>query len=317
MAPIGLVLLPSQAMGATYVNFGTGTFHVDGDDPLTQDQVDEVWYRLPTTGAGWVEKGHYFVQQYDGAKVFDLGPVAAGVKDVSDKTQQSGYTHGHKRQHATKKKAVKARRVHAKKKSPVQLQREIDAVLAHPKGADEDAMEECAACGVRIPFADTYSPGDMAICADCDTEATGRRHSKSEYGKVTAARRAQGFGKRTSHATAWAERPGEVTSTAGLMQIASAVARELKRSGMTWGDTSRARGRSVRIWSSGTSVRFEVPGRFAGQPSDSQAIVELHLVGPDRSNTSVGPFAGDMHYDKRFGEAMDQRVQQVLKKGVR
>lgn len=123
--------------------------------------------------------------------------------------------------------------------------------------------------------------------------------------------------KRRSHAIAWTPRSEEVTSTAGLMKIAAAVARELKQSGMTWGDTSRGRGRAVRIWSSGSSVRFEVPSRFQGAPSDAQAIVDLHLVGPDRSNTSVGPFAGDMHYDKRFGEAMEQRVRQVLKKGTR
>jgi hypothetical protein len=97
------------------------------------------------------------------------------------------------------------------------------------------------------------------------------------------------------------------------MEIAAAVARELKRSGMTWGDTSRARGRDVRIWSSGTSIRFVVSSGYQGQGSDEQAIVNLNLVGPDRSNTSVGPFAGDSHYDKRFGEAMEQRVRQVLK----
>ena len=105
----------------------------------------------------------------------------------------------------------------------------------------------------------------------------------------------------------------EITSTAGLMEIAAAVTRELKKSGMTWGDTSRARGRNVRIWSSGTSIRFEVPSRYQGHPSDAQAIVELILVGPERSLTTVGPFAGDQHYDKRFGEAMEQRVRQVLK----
>ena len=236
-------------MGATYMSFGTGTFHVDGNDPLTQEQVDSVWHHLPTTGAGWVEKGHLFVQQYDGAKVFDLGPVATGVKGVTDRTRLGGY----KRQHATKK-VTRARRAHTTKKSPRELQRDIDEVLA----------------------------------------------------------------KGSSRATAWPPRSSqdqrdEVTSTAGLMTIASAVARELKRSGMTWGDTSRARGRDVRIWSSGTSVRFEVPSRYQGHPSDAQAIVELFLVGPDRSQTSVGPFAGDTHYDKRFGEAMEQRVWQVLK----
>ena len=235
-------------MGATYMSFGTGRFHVDGDGPLTQEQVDSVWYHLPTTGAGWVKRGHLYVQQFDGAKVFDLGPVEAGVKGVSRETQFGGK----KPRHATKKKAVTARREYPTKKSPRQLQREIDDVLSN----------------------------------------------------------------RSAHATVWTPRSEEVTSTAGLMKIAEAVARELKQSGMTWGDSSRARGRAVRIWNSGTSVRFEVPGRFQGAPSDAQAIVDLHLVGPDRARTSVGPFAGDTHYDKRFGEAMEERVRQVLKKGV-
>jgi hypothetical protein len=123
--------------------------------------------------------------------------------------------------------------------------------------------------------------------------------------------------KTSAHATAWTERPGEVTSTAGLMAIAAAVARELKRSGMTWGDTSRERGRTVRIWSSGSSIRFEVSSRYQGHPSDAQAIVDLILVGRDRSKTRVGPFAGDAHYDKRCGEAMEERVRQALQKGVR
>jgi hypothetical protein len=122
-------------MGATYMDFSTGTFHVDGDDPLTQDQVDSIWYHLGTTGAGWVERGRFYVQQYDGAKVFDLGPVAAGVKGVSQVTRFGGKKPSHmqgfgKKSHATKKKAVRPRRAHATKKSPRDLQRDIDEVLA-------------------------------------------------------------------------------------------------------------------------------------------------------------------------------------------
>ena len=87
-------------MGATYLNFSTGVFHVDGEAPLTQEQVDSVWFHLPTTAAGWVERGRLFVQQFDGAKVFDLGPVERGVKGVSDEVRLGGYK---KRHHSTKK----------------------------------------------------------------------------------------------------------------------------------------------------------------------------------------------------------------------
>ena len=77
-------------MGTTYMDFGSGVFHVDGDAPLTQAQVDSVWRNLPTTGASWIERGHLFVQQFDGAKAFNLGPVAPGVKGVSHKVRLGG-----------------------------------------------------------------------------------------------------------------------------------------------------------------------------------------------------------------------------------
>jgi hypothetical protein len=95
-------------MAATYMNFSTGVFHVDGDEPLTQAQVDSVWRHLPTTGASWVERGNLYVQQFDGAKAFNLGPVAASVKGVS-----SAVRTGHAK----------------KKRSPAQLQREINEAL--------------------------------------------------------------------------------------------------------------------------------------------------------------------------------------------
>ena len=107
------------AMGTTYMDFSTGVFHVDGDAPLTQEQVDSVWHHLPTTGASWVERGNLFVQQFDGAKAFNLGPVERGVKGASDKVRFSGHS---KRHHATKKKP------------PAQLQREIDEALAAQSG---------------------------------------------------------------------------------------------------------------------------------------------------------------------------------------
>jgi len=147
-------------MGATYMDFGTGTFHVDGDDPLTQEQVDEIWHHLPTTGAGWIEKkrpgkpAHFYVQQWDGAKVFDLGPVEHGVKGVSYDVQ-----HGKKKpKHATKKKAVKARRAHAAKKSPRELQRDIDEALAK-RDVDDVVVKPRAVPDITLrPAADdTYA----------------------------------------------------------------------------------------------------------------------------------------------------------------
>jgi hypothetical protein len=90
---------------------------VDGDAPLTQAQVDSVWRHLPTTGASWVDRGNLLVQQFEGAKAFNLGPVERGVKGASDKVRFGG--HSTKRHHATKK-------------LPAQLQREIDEVLASP-----------------------------------------------------------------------------------------------------------------------------------------------------------------------------------------
>lgn len=91
-------------MGTTYMDFSTGSFHVDGDAPLTQAQVDSVWRHLPTTGASWVERGHLFVQQFDGAKAFDLGPVERGVKGTSDKARFGWHSTHH---HATKKSPAK------------------------------------------------------------------------------------------------------------------------------------------------------------------------------------------------------------------
>lgn len=113
-----------------------------------------------------------------------------------------------------------------------------------------------------------------------------------------------------------ATRDDEVTDTGGLMKIADAIARKLRDSGLTWGDTSTKHGRNVRVSSSGTQVRFTVPARYQGA-SGEQCIVDLILVGPNRSITKVGPFAGDQYYDAKFGTAMEQRVRQLLAKGVR
>jgi DNA-directed RNA polymerase subunit RPC12/RpoP len=34
----------------------------------------------------------------------------------------------------------------------------------------------CSLCGKRLYFADSWAPGDEAICSECDTEVTGRQH---------------------------------------------------------------------------------------------------------------------------------------------
>lgn len=40
----------------------------------------------------------------------------------------------------------------------------------------EEDVVDCAMCGKVLLFSDSYSPGDEAICAECDTEITGRIH---------------------------------------------------------------------------------------------------------------------------------------------
>jgi recombinational DNA repair protein (RecF pathway) len=49
----------------------------------------------------------------------------------------------------------------------------------HPAPGVTPASTECATCGKTIWFRDSYSPGDEAICAECDTEVTGRPHKPS------------------------------------------------------------------------------------------------------------------------------------------
>lgn len=97
----------------------------------------------------------------------------------------------------------------------------------------------------------------------------------------------------------------DVTSEAGLAGIASVVARDLR--GTTWAD------RRMRVWASGSSVRFEVPGRFSGAPSEAQCIVDLLRVGSGRSVVKARPFAGDSYYDPKFASAMESRVRLALK----
>jgi hypothetical protein len=129
-------------MGTTYMNFSTGVFHVDDDAPLTQEQVDSVWHHLPTTGAGWVEKGHLFVQQRDDGFAFDLGPVEPGVKGVSPDVRL-GKAKKSARAHSTRKK--KPARAHATKKSPAQLDREIaEVVPGWARGLDLTESRELA-----------------------------------------------------------------------------------------------------------------------------------------------------------------------------
>lgn len=40
----------------------------------------------------------------------------------------------------------------------------------------EEEEIDCALCATKIRLKDSYSPADEAICAECDTEVTGRQH---------------------------------------------------------------------------------------------------------------------------------------------
>ncbi len=42
-----------------------------------------------------------------------------------------------------------------------------------------EELAECALCAKPILLRDSYSPADEAICAECDTEVTGRIHPPS------------------------------------------------------------------------------------------------------------------------------------------
>jgi len=41
----------------------------------------------------------------------------------------------------------------------------------------DDEFIACGGCDKIIPFEDSYAPGDDALCAECDTEVTGRDHT--------------------------------------------------------------------------------------------------------------------------------------------
>lgn len=104
---------------------------------------------------------------------------------------------------------------------------------------------------------------------------------------------------------------GGVSDTAGLMGIATLVARLLRDETVDWGTPSKP----VRISSSGTQVRFILPPRTReASRSDSECIVDLISISPKKLITKATPFAGDGHFDKRFGAAMEQRVRNVLRK---
>ncbi len=44
---------------------------------------------------------------------------------------------------------------------------------------EDDRITRCDLCGKKVWFTDSYSPGDSATCAECDTEVTGRQHPPS------------------------------------------------------------------------------------------------------------------------------------------
>jgi hypothetical protein len=177
-------------MGTTYMDFGTGSFHVDGDAPLTQDQVDSVWLHLPTTGASWVEKGQLFAQQRDGAIAFNLGPVEPGISGVSAAVRLHGKAgvKKSKAHHSTRK----ARHHATKKKSPAQLQREIDAALAGSGSSSpfEDAKAEAAALENELEAATkvikTFPSGPMGLTPDAVRATAEYRAAKTRVDKAFA-----------------------------------------------------------------------------------------------------------------------------------
>ncbi len=58
--------------------FESNILYADGDGALTQEQIDSIWNLLPTTGAAWIERGQLYVQNREGGKIANLGPVANG-----------------------------------------------------------------------------------------------------------------------------------------------------------------------------------------------------------------------------------------------
>jgi hypothetical protein len=62
-----------------WYSFDSRTLYVEGEGPLSQEQVSSIWNCLPTTGCARIERGKLFIQQRDGAEIL-LGDVAAGVR---------------------------------------------------------------------------------------------------------------------------------------------------------------------------------------------------------------------------------------------
>lgn len=55
---------------------------------------------------------------------------------------------------------------------------ESDSFIASELDPGEWDYILCAYCDRILRHADSYSPADEAICARCDTEVTGRDHTK-------------------------------------------------------------------------------------------------------------------------------------------
>lgn len=58
--------------------------------------------------------------------------------------------------------------------------RKSEKLLLAQVHEEEDDVIDCALCGAVLLFSDSYSPGDEAICASCDTQVTGRQHGKQK-----------------------------------------------------------------------------------------------------------------------------------------
>ena len=74
----------TKQISRAWFSFETNSFYCDTAGLLTQADCYSVWRSLPTTGCAWVDKGHLYVQQCEGAIAFDLGEVESGVSRASE-----------------------------------------------------------------------------------------------------------------------------------------------------------------------------------------------------------------------------------------
>lgn len=75
------------------------------------------------------------------------------------------------------------------KKEREQIQRAVQQrSLRDALAARLETVVQCSGCDVVLPLEDSYSPGDEALCATCDTEVTGREHPVTNEDRASFAR---------------------------------------------------------------------------------------------------------------------------------